>query len=84
MPRALLLALLAIGLTTGCATSPSQSAQPMPPRMLPTACLQPCPALPMAQGNDEAAVAVWMFDVIDAAGTCRRMHEICRSAAMEN
>ena len=81
MPRALLHALIALCLLTGCATSTPPSPQPMPVRQLPSECLMACPALPELTQADEAAAAIWTFDLIDAAGTCRRMHETCRAAA---
>jgi len=81
MPRALLPALIALCLLTACATSTPLLPQPMPAQQLPSECLMACPALPALTTADEVAGVIWTFDVIDAAGACRRMHDTCRAAA---
>ncbi len=81
MLRALCLGLIALCLLTGCATSTQLSPQPMPVVQRPTACLMPCPTLPELESDDEIAMAVWVFDVIDIAGQCRRMHDSCREVS---
>ena len=73
------LALIALSLLTGCATTPSPS-EPRISLMRPSECLAPCPPLPAQTDADELAVTVWTFDLIDAAAECRRMHETCRMA----
>ena len=73
------LALIALSLLTGCATTPSPS-EPRISLLRPSECLAPCPPLPAPTDADELAVTVWTFDLIDAAAECRRMHETCRMA----
>lgn len=75
----LLLALTVLCLTSACATSTPPSPLPMP-TMRPSACAQPCPALPTLGSNDEIAAVIWTFELIDAAGQCRRLHAECRQA----
>ena len=79
MRSSLPLALIAISLLTGCATTPPAS-DPRINLMRPSECLSPCPQLPAPTDADELAVTVWTFDLIDAAAECRRMHETCRMA----
>lgn len=43
------------------------------PQLRPPAGLQP-DSLP------ESAVLIWLHDLIDAAGTCRRQHDACRAS----
>ena len=71
------LALIALSLLTGCATTPPPS-EPRINLMRPSECLAPCPQLPTPTDADELAVALWALDLIDAAAECRRMHETCR------
>jgi hypothetical protein len=81
MPRAPMLALIAAGLMTGCATSPQALPQQTPtPTQRPTECLTPCPPLPVLTDGEDIAVVIWMHELIEAAGQCRRMHETCRKA----
>jgi hypothetical protein len=81
MPRAPMLALIAAGLMTGCATSPQASIPQTPvPTQRPTECLTTCPLLPVLADGDEIAVVIWMHELIETAGQCRRMHEACRNA----
>lgn len=79
MHSGLRLALIAICLLTGCATS-MQALPPRTPLQRPSECLTDCPTLPLLIGYDEIAATAWMHEVIDAAGQCRRMHETCRKA----
>ena len=79
MRSALLPALIACSLLTGCATSTTPSEQRIKLQK-PSECLMPCPALPLLTEPDELAVAIWTYDLIDAAAECRRMHETCRKA----
>jgi len=79
MPLAPMLALIAAGLMTGCATSP-QALMLQTPAQRPTECLTPCPMLPSLTDGDEIAVVVWTHDMIETAGQCRRMHEACRGS----
>lgn len=79
MRSALLPALVAICLTTACTTMPPPSA-PRISLLRPSECLTACPALPTPDATDELSVALWTFDLIDAAAQCRRMHEACRLA----
>lgn len=74
-----LLALTALCLTSACATTPPPSA-PRISLLRPSACLMPCPPLPLPTHRDELTVTLWTFDLIDAAAECRRMHENCRNA----
>lgn len=74
-----ILALIAATLLTGCASSTKLSQSPMVPMQPPSECLSACPTLPRLLAGDEAAVVVWMHEVISAAGECRRMHEACRA-----
>ena len=74
-----LLALTAACLTSACATTPPLSA-PRITLQRPSECLTPCPQLPTPTAGDELAVTLWTHDLIEAAGICRRMHEICRTA----
>ena len=74
-----LLALTAACLTSACATTPP----PLAPRITlqrPSECLRACPQLPQPTDGDELAVALWTFDLIDAAAECRRLHDACRAA----
>lgn len=79
MRSALLPALIALCLTTACATTPPPS-EPRINLMRPSECLTACPTLPHPTEGDELAVALWTLDLIDAAAECRRMHETCRAA----
>lgn len=79
MRSSLLPALIACSLLTGCATSTTQY-EPRISLQRPSECLMPCPSLPLLTEPDELAVAVWTYDLIDAAAECRRMHETCRKA----
>ncbi len=72
-------ALIALSLLTGCATTPP-ALQPQINLQRPSECLAPCPQLPTPTDADELAVTLWTHDLIEAAGICRRMHEICRTA----
>ena len=73
------LALIALSLLTGCATTPPAS-EPRISLMRPSECLSPCPQLPTPTDADELAVTIWTLDLIDAAAECRRMHETCRTS----
>lgn len=75
-----LFALSALLALTGCATPTPPSTPPMPPMQRPSACLQACPTLPRLTAEDEIGAVVWMHEVIDLAGQCRRLHDACRSA----
>ena len=79
MRSVLPLALIALSLLTGCATTPSPS-EPRISLLRPSECLMPCPQLPIPQSGDELAVALWTLDLIDAAAECRWMHENCRTS----
>ena len=59
--------------------APPPSPQPITQR--PSECLRACPQLPQPTDGDELAVALWTFDLIDAAAECRRLHDACRAAA---
>ena len=74
------LALIALSLLTGCATTPPAS-EPRISLMRPSECLSACPDLPEPQDPSDLAVTLWTLDLIDAAAECRRMHETCRNAA---
>jgi hypothetical protein len=78
-PFARRLAPIALSLLTACATTPPPSPQPITQR--PSECLRACPQLPQPTDGDELAVALWTFDLIDAAAECRRLHDACRAAA---
>lgn len=80
MRSALPLALIALYLLTGCATTPTAS-EPRIRLQRPSECLTACPQLPTPTERDELAVTLWTLDLIDAAAECRRMHETCRNAA---
>jgi hypothetical protein len=76
--------LVALGLLiVGCTSTPQSTpptAAALPP---PAACMSSCPTLPAPPGDEqdampERAVLVWLYDVIDAAGACRRQHDTCR------
>lgn len=79
MRCALPLALIALSLLTGCATTPPAS-EPRISLLRPSECLTACPQLPSPTERDEIAVTLWTLDLIDAAAECRRMHETCRNA----
>lgn len=79
MRSSLLPAMIACSLLTGCATSTTPS-EPRIKLQRPSECLMPCPSLPLLTEPDELAVAIWTYDLIDAAAECRRMHETCRTA----
>ena len=79
MRCALPLALIALSLLTGCATTPPAS-EPRISLLRPSECLTACPQLPSPTERDEIAVTLWTLDLIDAAAECRRMHEACRNA----
>ncbi|MDY0073753.1 MAG: hypothetical protein RBR77_14065 [Thauera sp.] len=79
MRYALSLALIALPLLSACSTTP----KPYAPRidlMRPSECLVSCPEIPAPTDGEELGIVLWTFDVIDAAGQCRRMHEVCRLA----
>lgn len=73
------LALVAISLLSGCATTPP-ALLPQTSLQRPSECLSPCPKLPTPTDADEVAVTLWTLDLIDAAAECRRMHETCRTS----
>lgn len=73
------LALIALSLLTGCATTQTAS-EPRISLMRPSECLTACPHLPTPTDADELAVTLWTLDLIDAAAECRRMHETCRTS----
>lgn len=76
--RAEAVALIAAGLLSACATSPAPSLPPISmPR--PEACLAPCPPLPLLVSEAEGEAVVWVHEVIDVAGQCRRLHDACRA-----
>lgn len=77
--HARILALSALCLTLGACSSMPPSTPPMPPTQRQSECLRACPLLPRLDSGDEAAVVIWMHEVISAAGECRRMHDACRS-----
>lgn len=79
MRSSLHLALIAISLLSGCATTPSPS-EPRISLLRPSECLSPCPQLPTPTDGNELAVTLWTLDLIDAAAECRRMHETCRTS----
>lgn len=73
---------------------PSPTA-PLPPPEACLAPCPPLPSLPpLAPKNDklgpqpdklgaslpESAILLWLHDLIDAAGTCRRQHDACRAS----
>lgn len=76
-----LLVLAAIGLTlgSGCST-PQYVPQPEMISQPPTACLISCPTIPHLQTANEAGAVMWVYEVIDAAGECRRLHDECRES----
>ena len=78
MRSSLPLALIALCLTTSCATSTPPSPQPTARLQKPSECLTSCPALPLLTETDDVSVVIWTHELIDIAGTCRRMHETCR------
>ena len=80
--RTVLVALSAAGLLSGCATSGGLSTLPMAtPPPPPEACMTGCPELPSPPAEaDEGSGVAWVFEVIDAAGACRRLHDDCRAA----
>lgn len=73
--------LLVCGLLSACATPMPPSTPPMPQMPKPQACLTACPTLPNLTTDDEIGVIVWLHELIDVAGQCRRMHDACRSGA---
>ena len=79
MRSSLPLALIALSLLSGCATTPTAS-EPRISLLRPSECLSACPQLPTPTDADDIAVTVWTFDLIDAAAECRRMHETCRTS----
>ncbi|MCK0507899.1 hypothetical protein [Aromatoleum anaerobium] len=80
MRAPLLLVLTAACLLSGCATSPPPLPLRMPEMIRPEACLTPCPTLPTIPTDDDIGATIWMLDLIDVAGQCRRQHDTCRSA----
>jgi len=75
MPCAKPLVLIAACLLSACATSTPPSPPPtLPP---PEACTTPCPPLPPLANDDELAAVIWTYELIDAAGECRRLHTAC-------
>lgn len=78
--------LVALGLLiVGCTSTPQSTpptAAALPP---PAACMSSCPAIPALPGEAQAAtpehaVMIWIYDVLDAAGSCSRQHEMCRTS----
>ena len=78
-------ALAALGLLiAGCTSMPPSMPPTAAPTQPPVACMASCPTLPALPGEQqdatlEPAVLVWVYDVIDAAGACRRQHDACRA-----
>lgn len=77
-----MLALVAIGLSLAACSSTKPSGLPMAPIPLPPpqACAVACPPLPTLDEAGEGAAVLWVYEVVDAAGQCRRMHDECRAA----
>lgn len=78
-----ILVLAASGLLLASCTSMMPSAPPMRaiPRLPASECLTSCPTLPLhPQGADELGSMLWLYDLIDVAGECRRLHDACRTS----
>lgn len=72
---------IAAGLTLAACTSMPPSLPPTPIRIPPpSACGHPCPELPRLEAETESGVVIWVHEVINSAGVCRRQHDECRSA----
>lgn len=70
-PSLIVVAMLSL---SACCTEPSM------PRMLrqtPEACLKACPAVPLPADGSDRNIRLWEYEVIDAFGTCRRVHSEC-------
>ena len=79
-PKTLALAVTGLLLASACSTP-----QPMPqtvsiPLPRPPACAVPCPPIPHLTSNTEQGAVMWIYELIDTAGECRRMHNECREA----
>lgn len=59
----------------GCSTTPSVA--PTVKHQPPTSCLTKCDPLPSPVDGSERSVRSWEFDLIEAAGQCRRLHADC-------
>lgn len=72
-------ALAAIGLmlVSGCSTPQYMPQTPIPTQK-PTACLVSCPRLPPLETTHESGAVMWVHEVIDLAGECKRLHDECR------
>lgn len=77
--RSNLTALIAAGLlSAGCASTPPLMPPTLPPPIPPSECAAACPDLPRLSDDSEAAIIIWIHEVIDVAGACRRQHDACR------
>ena len=80
LQRMLALAATGLMLASGCSTPqplPQTVSIPIPP---PAACAAPCPPLPALEASSEQGAVMWIYELIDTAGECRRMHNECREA----
>lgn len=69
-------------LMCACSTTPSTlpTTLDLPQTPPPEACLQPCPRLPHLADGQEVVRTSWEHEAAYLYGTCRRLHEACRSA----
>lgn len=77
---------MAVGclMVVGCSLTRPLPQQMEPIRLPPPpACGVACPALPMLEGGSEVEMVLWVYEVIDVAGQCRRLHDECRQAKEE-
>ena len=72
-----MLALMLLCVTTACAPSTAPLLQTAWMQQ-PSECRVPCPLMPYLSAPDEAEYLIWTHELIETAGTCRRMHEACR------
>ena len=59
---------------SACCTTPSV---PPIPRQVPEVCLKACPTVPEPADGSDRSIRLWEYEVIDASGTCRRVHSEC-------
>lgn len=73
-----MLALMLLCVTTACAPSTAPLLQQTAWMQQPSECRVPCPLMPYLSAPDEVEYLIRTHELIETAGTCRRMHEACR------
>lgn len=66
---------------SACSTTPS--IQQTVPRVPPTECLAECQTIPKPTNGSDESIRTWIYEVIDVAGECRRLHADCAAWTRE-